>query len=558
MPATPISGRRAASLLALLAAAVALLMTAAASPARAAAAPALVVQDDATFLHGDDASVKAAMDQARDLGFTHVRLTAGWSLIAPGADSATRPDFDATDPAQYPAPAWAQLDRAVRLAVADGLTPMIDIAFWAPRWATQDAAGTPGGRLRTEIDPGAYAQFAQAVATRYRGDWTPPAAPSAPAAAAQPNVLERLLGRTAAGPATAPAPQPDPLPAVTLYTLWNEPNHQGFLMPQWVRRDGAWVPRSAEIYRAMVRAAYPAVKAAAPAARVLIGGTASMGSSTPGRSGVPPLRFLRALTCVDARYRPVTTGDCAGYTTLPGDGWAHHPYSLHTLPDRDAADHDKVPVAGMPRLARALARLVAAHRLAPADRDIYVTEYGYETGPGADFGLRDQGRLLAWAQEIATRTPHLRMWAQFLLRDVPGQPSDALLRATGAWHSGLMLADGTPKPALAAWKAPVFARCVRAGGRRLTMVWGTLHASRTPSVAVVQAGSRAHWRAVASSASRSRRAHTARTAAVAAPGAGIRRYLPYRHGRSYRLRWGGAGATTTAAVTPAGCPPRHR
>src|SRR5205823_8255800 len=92
-------------------------------------------------------------------------------------DSPTRPDFDPTDPGAYPAGNWVNLDRAVRDASAAGLKVMIDIAFWAPRWATHDDPSATD-RLRTDIDPQQYAQFAQAVAKRYSGSYTPPAPPT--------------------------------------------------------------------------------------------------------------------------------------------------------------------------------------------------------------------------------------------------------------------------------------------------------------------------------------------------------------------------------------------
>jgi hypothetical protein len=359
---------------------------AAAQAAAAPAPPQTILQDDAVLLHSTDAGVKDAMTQLRALGVDQVRLTAGWSVIAPRPDSPTRPAFDDTDPAAYPADSWANLDRAVRDASDAGLKVMIDIAFWAPRWATQDDPSA-SGRLRTDIDPEAYARFAKAVATRYSGTYAPPAAThDTPPAGPSPDadLFGALLGGGRAkpsGPGPAPAAPSQPLPAASTFTIWNEPNHPGFVMPQWERQGAGWWPRSADIYRAMVRAAYPAIKQVAPGSTVLIGATSSGGSSTPGRSGVPPLQFIRALTCVDARWRPISSGSCAGYTTLPGDGWSHHPYSLRTVPEAQPINRDKLPVASTPRLLAALRRLVRMGRLAPAADQVWMTEYGYETSP---------------------------------------------------------------------------------------------------------------------------------------------------------------------------------
>ncbi len=112
---------------------------------------------------------------------------------------------------------------------------------------------------------------------------------------------------------------------VGTFTLWNEPNHPGFLLPQRADRRVA----SAHLYRQMVAAAYPAVKDEAPDSVVLVGGLAAHGR----RNGVPPLEFVRALACVDDRLRPVATGDAPASSGFPGDGFAHHRYSTLTRPD---------------------------------------------------------------------------------------------------------------------------------------------------------------------------------------------------------------------------------
>jgi hypothetical protein len=357
-------------------------------------------------------------------------------------------------------------------------------------------------------------------------------------------------------PAAPQAPGPEALPAVDIFTIWNEPNHPGFVMPQWVQRDGAWVPRSPEIYRAMVRAAYPAIKAAAPGARVLIGGTSSTGSSTPGQGGVPPLRFLRALACVDDADRPIQTGDCAGFTPVPGDGWAHHPYSLRTLPSVQPRNRDDLPVAATPRLASELRRLVGLGRLAPGNADLWLTEYGYETGPPdpqAPFSPAQQPGLLAWAEFLGTRDPAVRSWPQFLLDDRPGDPAGPAMRPFGDWQSGLFTADGTPKPAAAAFRTPTFAACVNRGRGRMALLWGRLRAGGE-GLARVQARVRAAaWRSVRSAP---RPGVAARAASVTVDGSGdeLLRFVPWRPGTTYRVRWTAPGGVVDGpAVAPVGC-----
>lgn len=539
--------------------------------AHASPAPETVVQDDALFLHSSDDEIRTGLEQAHDVGIRRVRLTAGWSVIAPSPALETVPAGDLSDPAAYPQDNWRNLDRAVRLTVEAHMRPMIDIAFWAPRWAIQGQAGETT-RLRTQIDPAQYGRFAEAVARRYAGGYVPPR-PIATAIADQvrpdANLLDSLFGRKKLNPVPAAAAlvaQP-PLPAVDLFTIWNEPNHPGFLLPQWRREGGRYVPNSPDLYREMVLAAYPAIKRAAPDSRVLIGGTASMGSSTAGRSGVPPLLFLRALACVDERLRPLRTGSCANFQRIPGDGWAHHPYSLQTLPDALPKDRDKLPVAATPRLLRTLRRLVASGRLAPGNATLYMTEYGYETSPPdpqARFSPEQQGRLLAWAEYLATRDRAVVMWPQFQLRDRPGDPAGPNLRAFGDWQTGLLEADGTPKPAYAEYATPSFAACRRSAGRRWIEVWGYLRGAEDSATAELQVRDRragvaaadTGWRNVPSEVRPRLGAARAARAQPASPGGRVTRFIPWRRGLQVRLQWNGDGQSprSGAALTATTCP----
>jgi hypothetical protein len=216
----------------------------------------------------------------------------------------------------------------------------------------------------------------------------------------------------------------------------------------------------------MVRAAYAAVKAVRRKVKVLIGNTSSTGGLR-GSGPVPPLEFLRELACVDAKLRPRTTGDCAGFTTVPGDGWSHHPYSQNERPTR-VSNPKKEPgdlrLADLPVLAKTLDRLVKMGRLAPANRNIYLTEFGYETGgiPGRPrVSQTMQARWLTWAEYLADNVPNVRSFAQFLLRDQPPAPvrvSSSDKRPFGEYSTGLLLAGGGDKPAARTFLAGLFAQ----------------------------------------------------------------------------------------------------
>lgn len=518
--------------------------------------PETVVQDDAVFLHTPPEKIAEALDRAKQLGIGRIRVTAGWSVIAPSPDAAEKPAFDDTDPAAYPAGNWMNLDRIVRMATDAGLKVMIDIAFWAPRWATKSAPSETT-RLRTDIDPVLYARFATAVARRYSGTWAPaPLPPNVPPPQPEPspdgNLLTKLFGGGRQSPPPAPAPvaqppKPEPLPAVDIFTIWNEPNHPGFIKPIWTRENGRLVPHAADDYRAMVRAAYPAIKAAAPGARVLIGATSPGGASQAGRSGVTPLRFIRRFACVDERWRPIRTGSCANFTTIPGDGWSHHPYSLWTLPDQLPIDGDKLPVASTQKLLDSLDRLVRMGRLAPENRFLYLTEYGYETSPpdpNVPFGPERQAQLLSWAEFIATRSPRVRMWPNFQLIDRPGTPAGPKMRPFGDWQTGLYFEDWSPKPAAAVYRTPTFAGCLKRRGRTQVLVWGRIRDRVRASVTLA--------RMVPGSGSAGRT--VARIAQVPG-GHEVLRYAAYRPGARYRLTWWVGGQRVDGpAVAAVRCP----
>jgi hypothetical protein len=441
-----------------------------------------IVQDDGLLLYRPAAEVRAAVARMKQLGIDRVRITASWSSLTREPEAGTKPaGFDGSDPAAYEQARWQALDTAIRAIRDGGLKALVDIGFWAPRWATSDP---PGPRARTNIDAQEYAAFARAVVLRYSGSFTPPPAPPPPppAPSQDESVIKDLLQplvpfplpslplplleerRARAAQSGAAAAPEEPLPQVDRFILWNEPNHQGLLLPQW--KSDRRTPASPAVYRAMVRAAYAAIKAARRDASVLIGNTSSTGGKR-GIGPVAPLEFLRALACVDAKFKPRTTGDCANYSPLPGDGWAHHPYSQNERPSRVSkpkAEAGDVRIADLPQLAATLDRLVRMRRIARADRNIYLTEFGYETQgiPGRPrVDERQQARWLTWAEYLADRVPTVRSFAQFLLRDQPPaaeRVSQSDARPYGEYSTGLLNVHGADKAAARSFLAGLFAQ----------------------------------------------------------------------------------------------------
>jgi len=418
------------------------------------------LQDDAVFLHRPAAQVRAAAGQLAALGADRLRLTAGWSAIAPRARARRMPRgrFVGSNPGTYPRHAWDGLDTAVKAARGAGLKVELDIGFWAPRWAVRRPS--PAGRHRWWPDARLFGDFAHAVAQRYRGQ-------------------------------------------VDMYIPWNEPNHLSFLAPQWTPDGrGGYRPESPHVYRAMYEAAYRQIKSVDRGNLVLLGNTSSEGSSVPGRDGVPPLAFLRALSCVDDRLAPLRVPECRHFRPLHADGYAHHPYSRDTTPATPSAFADDAPLADADRLEELLQAL-ALHGRITSDLAVYDTEYGYESRQddpfNAPFDRAQQATYLSWANFLAWKDPHTRMFAQFLLDDIDPRQSG---RTPGTasfyrdWQSGLYDATGHAKPAATAFKLPFWAELQQQGNDRVVLLWGQVRPGSGVKTVRVERRDGTVWRPV--------------------------------------------------------------
>lgn len=504
-----------------------------ASPAQARTLD-TVVQDDANLLHRPADEVLASMTRLSALGVDRVRLTANWSVLTRDPDTETAPVFDARDPAAYEQARWAGLDRAVDAANAVGLKVLIDLGFWAPHWATDDP---PGPRARSNVDPAAYAAFVEAALRRYSGRFVPPPESGpAPPRSQDDMALENLFGSSPqADPPPFSVPE-EPLPRVTQFALWNEPNHPALLLPQWNGTGTRATPASPGVYRRMLAAAVPVARTVRPDAELLVGNTSSTGGR-PGTGAVAPLRFLRELACVDRKLRPLTTRECKDFTPIDGDGWAHHPYNRNVRPDTraDPGRPDDVSVAQLGKLGAVLDRLTRKGRIAPGLKRIHVTEFGYETVPiprRPRLSKLTQARWLPWAESIAERQRGVVGWAQFLLRDQPPAPvkvSDSTARPFGQFGTGLDEADGTPKPAALSFAAGLFAQ---PSGRRNVSVYVRLRLGNNPRTVGIEERRGTRWRTVAT---RPARGGTPARRFVMGGQASTARILRRREGSRYRL-----------------------
>jgi hypothetical protein len=369
----------------------------------------LSIMDDQLLLGRSQGFIDQQMTIFRAIGVDRVRVSAFWDGNAPAPNSRRKPaGFDAANP-NDPGYRWGALDRVVSSAVSHGLKVMLSVTTPAPLWATKRF------RKRNRVwKPSAreFGAYAEAVARRYG-----------------------LV--------------------VDHYGISNEPNQGGWLQPQ-SGRNGLVSPG---LYRALARAAYPRIKAADPGSVALLGNLAPSGSRARGRRApIRPLAFLRAMACVNRRYRPVHRGGCKHFRPIPADAIGHHPYQYFAAPGHHSRNKDDATIGDTPRLLRVIDRLVRRGRIRPGRGrrlPVYYTEFGYQTKPPDPFSgipLRRQSRFLQQAAYLAWRFARVREFNQFRLTD--GRIRGRGFAAFKEFQSGLMFGSRKPKPAFRSFPHP--------------------------------------------------------------------------------------------------------
>jgi hypothetical protein len=341
--------------------------------AQATAAPRMPIGffDDPTFRWSADRAQN--LQRAGEAGASIIRTTATWSQIAPKRPAQAT---NMNDPAYR----LDDLDELVAHAAQNGMRVMINITG-TPKWANGNK--TPNHMPKRLSD---LTAFARMLATRYDGS----------------------NGKGYVG----------------LWSVWNEPNLQQFLMPQYVGKKIVSVANYAKLYKA----AYAGIKAGNRGAQVAAGETSAMGRDKPSKGSsqtVAPATFARLL----ARQKGIKF-----------DAWAHHPYP--TAPNAKPMEKVRYPnvtLSTMPRFEKDLRKWY--HHAVP----VWITEYGHETKPGERKGvtLATQAKYARQALGIARKDQNVQMFLWFTFRDSSGNP----------WQSGLEQPSGAAKPAYAAFGA---------------------------------------------------------------------------------------------------------
>ncbi len=300
-----------------------------------------------------------------------------WNFVAP-----TRP-ANPTDP-NDPAYNWSRLDLIFTSLTASNVRIIVS-TYSTPSWAV---AGK-NQRVPSQYNPNAprpadYANFMAAVTKRYSGAFVP------------------------AGSAV-------PLPRIRHWEIWNEPN-----IVQFFRFNGK---SSLPKYKALVRAAYPKIKASNPAA-VVIAGVAGPRSSTGG-GNIGSRNWMNSIL---------------GDKSLKFDA-----YSQHIYPSKGPTFTSKSYAKAFPTWA-SLPEIYAALNKRKKGMKLYVTEAGYTTAKtpfrNVKVTFAQQKKYLNQIFALPTvKNPQLAAVVWFNLQD------------NAFWPGGLLTAKGAKKPSYAAFVA---------------------------------------------------------------------------------------------------------
>jgi Cellulase (glycosyl hydrolase family 5) len=326
--------------------------------------------DDVSFRWDPDRAQK--LDRARATGAELVRALVRWNVVAP-----ERPGPDAL---AFHEPLLYELDELVANTDARGMSVMLTIVG-TPDWAN---GGLGQNHAPTDLED--LRVFAQALAERY--------------------------------------------PTVRHYSVWNEPNIELFLAPQFDEEGRSVAPQT---YAAMYRAAQEGIEAANPDALVAIGETSSHGKDEPSKGFMQdrhsPARFAELLAQADPE--------------LEFHAWAHHPYPVQTGTRPDGlARWPNVTLPTLDRFGQSLDTWFGRE-----DVPIWITELGYEVAPAEPKGVPadTHAEYAAQSLALAATVPRVEMFVWFAFAD-----SEA-----NTWESGLLDETGAERPAFAAFTAAV-------------------------------------------------------------------------------------------------------
>jgi hypothetical protein len=322
--------------------------------------------DDPSFRWVGDREARVA--GSAQLNATIMRLLVQWNETAK-----TRPTT-ATDPFD-PAYEFDDVDEAVRAAQQNDQEVILTITG-TPKWAN---GGKSQNVMPTRVAD--FQNFARAIASRYSGNF---------------------LG----------------FPFVRFFAIWNEPNLQLFLSPQFNAKGKSVAPAN---YAKLAAAGYAGIKAGNPLAKIAIGETSARGSDKP--AGLRPTHSPGKFAELVAKANP----------RLKFDAWSHHPYPFNpSSPPSQVVKWPNVSLASLPRFDANL-KTWFKRKSVP----IWITEYGHQTRPEDSLGVpySKQAAYIQQAMSMTAGLPFVDMFIWFVYQDDQGQP----------WDSGVYTRTGAPK-----------------------------------------------------------------------------------------------------------------
>jgi Cellulase (glycosyl hydrolase family 5) len=340
----------------------------------ALAAPAAVAAERMWIGFHDDPSFrwvgdrKFRVDTAAQANATVMRLLVQWNLAAKRRPANPTNPFDPTYELD-------DVDEAVRAAQEADQEVILTLSG-TPRWAN---GGKNPNVMPTRIAD--FQNFSRAIAARYSGRYTG-------------------------------------YPFVRFWSVWNEPNLQLFLSPQFDARGRSVAPRN---YARLAAAAYAGIKAGSPRAKVAVGETSARGTDKP--AGLRPTHTPGKFAELVAKANP----------RLKFDAWSHHPYP--TVPSARPSQVVKWPNVSLASFPRFNASLKSWFKRKSVP--MWVTEYGHQTRPEDSLGVSyaTQAAYIQQAISLAARYPFVDMFIWFVFQDDQGQP----------WESGIYTRNGSPK-----------------------------------------------------------------------------------------------------------------
>ena len=322
--------------------------------------------DDPSFRWVGDRTSR--VQGAAQANATILRLLVQWNLAAKTRPASPTDPFDS-------AYNFDDIDEAVR-AAQDADQEVILTISGTPRWAN---GGKNPNVMPTRVAD--FTNFSRAIASRYSGRF-------------------------------------DGFPFVRFFSIWNEPNLQGFLSPQFDARGRSVAPAN---YAKLAAAAYSGIKAGSPRAQVAIGETSARGSDKP--TGLRPTHTPGKFAELVAKANP----------RLKFDAWSHHPYPFNpNSPPSQVVKWPNVSLASLPRFDASL-KAWFKRKSVP----IWITEYGHQTRPEDALGVpySTQAAYIQQSISMTARLPFVNMFIWFVYQDDQGQP----------WESGIYTRNGAPK-----------------------------------------------------------------------------------------------------------------